>query len=188
MIHDEPDDVHWADDIKDFQPEYTPVKAWSILQLYTLKGRTSTLTKDNLIPIKYLYYCVYDPIVKRFYKRLARPYPIENLLYPDRPTLTFAGDDQAITNLTRYIDDRNLTILYSTPQINDVSDLLKRLWQANFHTEGKLDYKLYIQILSLSLKLEDFQNNQKGITGYRTVINQLETAITELWQKAIPKI
>ena len=62
--------------------------------------------------------------------------------------------------------------------------LLNRLYKANFKEDGKLDYKLYIKILETSLKLEDFEENQKNITGYKTVINQLQEQISQLWQKA----
>ena len=183
-LHTEENDIRFADSLDDFKPDYTPVKCWSVLQLFTLKGKTTNLIEDNIIPIKYLYYCVFSPSDKRYYQRLARPYSINEVLHPDRPTLTFSGDDQAITNLLRYISDGNLTILYSTEQINDVTMLLNRLYKANFKEDGKLDYKLYIKILETSLKLEDFEENQKNITGYKTVINQLQEQISQLWQKA----
>ena len=184
MIYNEPDDIVYADSLEDFKPDYTPIKAWSVLQLYTLRGKSTNLLEENLIPIKYLYYCVYDANVKRYYKRLARPYSANEVLHPDRPTLHFSGDDQAIANLLRYISDGNLWILMSIPQVNDVTAMLERLWRANFSEDGKLDYRMYIQILENSLKLEDFKENQKNITGYKTVINQMEITIRDLWVKA----
>jgi hypothetical protein len=189
MIHHEENDIVWSDSIEDFKPDYTPVKVWSVLQLYILNGKTTNFIEENLAPIKYLYYCVYDPTIKRYYKRLARPYLINEVLHPERPTLIFGGDDHAIGNLLRYIGDGNLWALYTTQQINDVRGTLDRVYRANLNYQGKLDYRLYIQILTISLKLEDFRANQKNITGYRTVINQMEGQVRDLWAKAsIPKI
>lgn len=180
MIHNEEDSI-WADSLDDFKPDYTPIKCWSVLQLYELRGRTTTLVKANLEYIKYTYYCVYDANVKRYYKRLGRAYTIDQLYF-------FKGDDVAISNLHRFIADGNVTILMSAQQVESVSECLKRLYKSYFSEEGKLDYRLYIKILTLSLQLEDFQDNQKGITGYKTAINQMEEQIRELWQKASPKI
>jgi hypothetical protein len=182
-IHTEDNDIIYADSLDDFKTEgYTPIPCWSVLQLYELKGRTTTLVKDNLVYIAYTYYVVYDTNVKRYYKRLGRAYPISDLLF-------YLGGDVAIDNLLRFVADKNLTILMSAQQVESVSECLKRLYKAYFNEEGKLDYRLYIKILELSLKLEDFSHNQKNITGYRTVINQMEEAIRDLWAKAkIPKI
>jgi hypothetical protein len=178
MIHNDELDCIWADSLDDFKPEgYTPIPCWSVLQLYELKGRTTTLIRDNLQYIRYTYYCVYSPTDNRYYKRLGRKYELDELYF-------YQGDDVAIANLRRFIEDKNLTILMSQQQVESVSETLKRLYKAYFKEEGKLPYKLYIQILTLSLKLEDFTDNSKGVTGYKTVINQMEEAIRELWEKA----
>ena len=176
MIHQEEDSI-WADSLDDFKPDYTPIPCWSVLQLYELKGRTTTLVKDNLQYIRYTYYCVYDPLVKRYYKRLGRKYSLDD-------TFFYKGNDVAIMNLMRFISDKTLTILMSAQQVESVSECLKRLYKGYFKTEGKLDYRIYIQILDLSLKLEEFKEYQKNITGYKTVINQIETQIRDLWAKA----
>ena len=178
MIHNEEDDVIWADALDDFKPEYTPIPCWSYLQLFTLRGRTTTLVKDNLEYVTYTYYCVYDPLVKRYYKRLGRKYKIDEIF-------GFMGDDVAIASLLRFIGDKNLFLLLTPLQVESVSDMLKRLYKGYFSTEGSLDYRLYIQILDISLKLEDFKDNQRGITGYKTAINQMEMKIADLWKKAV---
>ena len=177
MIHNDNNDIIWADSLDDFKPDYTPIPCWSVLQLYELKGRTTTLVKANLEYIAYTYYVVYDANVKRYYKRLGHKYSLDE-------TFFYKGDDVAVANLRRFIGDKNLTILMSQQQVESVSECLKRLYKSYFSTEGKLDYRLYIKILTLSLKLEDFKDNSKGVTGYKTVINQMESQITELWQKA----
>jgi hypothetical protein len=180
MIHHEENDIVWADSLDDFKPDYTPIKCWSVLQLFELKGRTTTFVKDNLQYVKYTYYCVYDANVKRYYKRLGRAYSIDELYF-------YKGDDVAIDHLRRYIEDKNVTILMSAQQVESVSECLKRLYKGYFKQDGKLDYRLYIQILDLSLKLEDFTNNSKGVTGYKTAINSMEGQINDLWAKAQEK-
>jgi len=42
--------------------------------------------------------------------------------------------------------------------------------------------------LEESLNYEDYKDNCKNLQGYKTVCNQFEQRITELWQKASPKI
>jgi len=92
MIHDEPDDIHWADSLDDFKTEgYIPIKCWSVLQFYTLRGRTTTLIKENLIYSLYTYYCVYSPSDKRYYKRMGHKYSLDE-------TFFYQGDDIAILN------------------------------------------------------------------------------------------
>ena len=177
MIHDEDDDVHWADDIKDFQSEYTPIPCWSVLQFFELKGRTTTLVKDNLVYARYSYYAVYDPNVKRYYKRLGRKYELDDLYY-------YKGGDVAIDHLLRYVADKNLTLLMPQLRVESVSETLKRLYKGYFNEDGKLDYRLYIKILDLSLKIEDYTDIGKNLTGYRTALNQMETQLRELWEKA----
>jgi hypothetical protein len=181
MIHTEQDDMIWADALDDFKPDYTPIPCWSVLQLFELRGRTTTLIKDNLIYFLYTYYCVYDANVKRYYKRLGRAYTIDELYF-------YKGEDEAISNIRHFVEDKTLTILMSQKRVDSVSETLRRLYKAYFSTDGKLDYRLYIKLLDLSLKLEDFKDNQKGVQGYKTAINSMEGQVAKLWQKAIPKI
>jgi hypothetical protein len=176
-VHNDENDVIWADSLDDFKPDYVPVKCWSVLQFFTLRGRTTTLIKENLEYMRYTYYCVYSPSDKRFYKRLGRKYEIDEVYF-------YLSGDVAVDSLHRFIGDKNLTLLLTPSQVESVSECLKRLYKAYFNVEGKLDYRLYIQILDISLKLEDFRNNQKNITGYKTAINLMEGQIRDLWAKA----
>ena len=181
MIHNEDNDVFWAESLDDFKPDYTPIPCWSVLQLYELKGRTTTLVKDNLQYIRYTYYCVYDPLVKRYYKRLGRKYELDELYF-------YKGDDVAVANLRRFIEDKNVTILMIAQQVESVSECLKRLYKGYFKEDGKIPYRTYIKLLEESLNYEDYKDNCKNLQGYKTVCNQFEQRITELWQKASPKI
>lgn len=180
MIHQEEDSI-WADSLKDFEPDYTPIPCWSVLQLYQLRGKTTTLVKANLEYIAYTYYCIYDANVNRYYKRLGRKYSIDD-------TFFYKGEDIAILNLMRFIGDKSLTILLSPQQVESVSETLKRLYKGYFKEDGKIPYRTYIKLLEESLNYEDYKDNCKNLQGYKTVCNQFEQRITELWQKQSPKI
>jgi len=176
-------DIKWFDDLADVKPEYTPIPCWSLLQFYTLKGRTSTLNRDNLTPIRYLQYVVHSPSDGRYYMKLFRAYDLETLFFY-RKSLTFAGEDEAVSNLRKYVDDGNVTLLFTAQQISETTSLLERLWKANLSGEGKLSYKMYLQILHESLSYEDYKNLDKGMTGFQTVCKQYSDRIAELWKTA----
>ncbi len=80
--------------------------------------------------------------------------------------------------------DGNVHILLTAEQVEDTSDMLKRLWKAKFKTEGKLDYRTYIELLDQSLRLEDYKDYGSNLIGSKTVVNQFELRIEELWQQA----
>jgi len=181
-IHSE-EDITWFDSIEDVKPEYTPIKAWSVLQFFTLRGKSSKLIKDNLDPIEGLYYLLFSPQENRYYKKPYRGYDIDTL-YFYRQTLNFSGEDLAVENLRRYVADGNIWLLFNADQIKDTQSLLARVWSANLTTEGKLDYRIYIQLLKENIDYEDYQSYSKSHIGYRTVCNQFQIRIDELWTKA----
>jgi len=178
------DDISkWGESLDDFKPEYFPIPCSSLLQFYTLKGRTSTICRDNIEVIRYLQYAVYSPTDKRFYMRLFRPYDLETL-YFYRPSLTFSGEDEAVKNLRKYVQDGNVTLLFTQDQVSNTTNLLERLWRANLEGDGKLPYGIYLKLLHERLQLEDYETHGKNLTGYRTVCKQFNDRIAELWKKA----
>ena len=184
MIHTDKNDSKWYENLDEAKADgYFPVKCSSVLEFYTLKGKTSKLLKENLEPIKYLYYTVFDPNVKLYYVKFFRAYPLE-VLFLNRKSLTFGGDDEAVESLRNYVADNNVTLLLTKTQVDNTSDMLKRLYKANLSGEGQLSYRLYIQILYQYLKHEDYKDYGKNLTGYKTVSNQYETRIAELWKQA----
>jgi hypothetical protein len=154
---------------------------------YNIPDKLSELTKANLLPTPFLHYCVLGSDGRYYFRLKYQMYSVDELFFY-RKTDTFSGQDTAIENLREYVASGSLYILYTQQQVESVSECLKRLYKSYFNTEGKLDYRLYIKILEISLKLEDFRDNQKMVTGYKTAINQMETQIRDLWAKAlIPK-
>ena len=183
-IHTDTNDNKWYENLDEAKEDgYMPVKCLSVLEFYTLKGKTTKLLKENLEPIRYLYYTVYDPNVNLYYVKFSRAYPLD-VLYFYRKSLTFSGEDEAVQSLRDYVTDGNVTLLLTKQQVTDTSDTLKRLWRANLSGEGKLSYRLYIQLLHESLQYEDYLDYGKNLTGFKTVCNQYEIKIAELWKQA----
>ena len=188
MIHEEENGSKYYLSIEEAKEDgKIPIKCFSPLQFYTLKGKTTNLLKENIEVIRYLYYTVYDPNVKRYYVKFFRAYPLD-VLYFYRRDLTFSGDDLAVENLRRYIEDGNVTLLFTTPQVADTTSMLKRLWNAYIKGDGQLDYRIYIKLLDESLRLEDYRIYGKNLVGSQTVINQFEMKIAGLWEQAKNKV
>lgn len=184
MIHIDEHDHKYFESLDEAKEEgYTPIKCTSVLEFYTLRGKTSKLLKANLEPIKDLYYALYDPNVKKYYIKYFNLYPVE-VLYFYRRTLDFSGDDPTVANLRRYTDDGNVWLLLTAEQIKATTALLERLYKAQFGREGKLDYRIYVQLLRESLDYEDYMDFGKSLVGYKTVCSQYEKRIAELWKKA----
>jgi len=184
MPHKDKNDSEYYESMEEAKKEgYFPVKVKSLLEFYTLKGRTSILSRANIEPIRYLYYVVCSSSDGRYYKRLFRSYPLDEL-YFYRKSLTFSGNDEAIENLQKYVADNTVTLLFTKQQVDNTTDVLTRLWKANMSGEGKLSYRIYLQILDISLKLEDYKDYGKNLTGFKTACNQLQLKINELWKQA----
>jgi len=178
------DDIsQWADDLEGFKPEYLPVKCFSLLCFFQLKGRTTSMVATNLEPIPNLSYTIFVPHENRYYLKEFRGYDLETL-YQYRPTLTFSGEDMGVENLRRYVHDGRVWLLFTHDQVTQISVMLQRLWKSHFSIEGKLDYRTYLELLKNSIDLEDYRNYGKELVGYKTVCAQYERRIRELWDKA----
>jgi hypothetical protein len=153
---------------------------------YGIADKLSELNKKNLLPIPFLHYCVLGSDGRYYFRLKHQMYSVDELFFYRR-TDTFSGEDRGIENLRKYVVDGSLFILMSAQQVESVSETLKRLYKAYFNEPGKLDYRLYVKILELSLKLEDFQSSQKGITGFKTTVNIMEGQIRDMWEKAKEK-
>lgn len=173
----------WCEKLDDFKPEYFPVKCNTILQFYTLRGKTSKITIENIEPIRYVHYALFSPQEGRYYYKFWHSAPLE-VYYFYRRTLEFSGADLSVENLRNYVEDGNIWMLYTQAQVNDTTEVLKRLWKGYFTGEGKIPYPIYLQLLQQIIDYEDYQDKCKGVTGFKTVSNQYDTRIKELWDKA----
>ena len=173
----------WANTLDDFKEEYTSVKIWSPIQFYALRGRISTIALDNFDPIPDLHYALYSPKEKRYYLKEFTNIPMWEMLFY-KPDKAWDSYDTEVNNYLRYISDGNLFLLLTKEQIDDTTAKLVKLWKANLTGEGKLNYKIYIEIVRVALQYEDYKGNMKGATGYMTVCNSYDNKLIELWKWA----
>ncbi len=186
MIHQ--DDLStWADSPDDFKPDYHPIKVKSILQFYTLRGKTSKLCYENIEGIRYLYYLIFSPQEKRYYKRFWR-YGTLDVYYFYRRTLEFFADDIAVERLISYIDDGNVTLLLTKEQVTNMSDVLLRVGKAYLKKDVKFPYYPFLELMKLSLDYEDYVDKSKSLTGFKTVCNQYESKINDLIKRELSLI
>lgn len=174
----------WVTDIEAVKPEFTSVKVWSTLQFYRLTGKRTVLAKDNLEPIPDLYYLVHSPGEGRYYLKEFRGYSVDELHYYRR-TLTFSGEDDAIMNLRHYVSDNNVFCIFTETQVNDIKEMLSRVFRANIKGVGELKYKTFIHLLEVSLMKEDYSTYYSDGMGYKTVINKFDQEIQALWQSCL---
>ena len=181
-LKSEDDISSWGDSLEDFKPEYTAIKVRSLLQFFILEGRKTVLIKENLIPIPDLHYAVHSSYQNRYYFRRYRGYDIDTL-YLYRKSLTFSGESTEVENLQRYVYDGNVHILLTNEQTENTRSMLRRLWKSHFVVAGAVPYKLYLNLLDQSLRLEDYRENLQGAEGYRTTCHQFEERIRAIWDE-----
>ena len=236
MKHTE-NDIVWYDSLKDAKDEgYFPVKVTSLLQFYTLRGKTPPLIKEkinkyaqdiineskrlgrdkpislatatlaarerlglpesdnstnlsasNLEPIRYLHYLVQSPTDNGFYFKMFRHYPL-NDLYFNRRSLTYSGEDEALSSLRRYVFDEHVTLLFSRDQVDNINTMMARVYHGNVSWQGEFKrndfYKLFFRILDRQLQYDDYLDYGKNLTGFKTTCNLMKEQIQELWKEA----
>ena len=183
------DDIVWYDALADTKADgYFPVKVTSLLQFYALRGKTTILSAANLEPIRYLHYTVHSPTDNRFYFKMFRHYPL-NDLYFNRRSLTYSGEDEALTNLRRYVFDGHVSLLFSRGQVDETNTMMARIYHSNLSWQGEFKrnefYKLFFnEILHLQLQYDDYLDYGKNLTGFKTTCNQMQNKLQELWKEA----
>ncbi len=188
MRHTDENDWTYFDSLEEIEEEgYKPIRVWNPLQFFTLRGRTTKLAKENLIPIPELQYVVLTLAEnKRYYLRTAYGYSVDELFFYRR-TIDFSGDSPTIDTLHRYIYDDRVWLLFTPQMVEDTKKMLERVCRAYVNGEAHLSYKTYIDILEGELKLEDYRDYAKNLTGFRTGCHIQDEGIRELWKKCIKK-
>ena len=182
LLTDDNDNKYFGS-LDDMKPEYFPIKVWNILQFYTLIGRKVIISKDNVIPIPNLKYCVFSPHEKKYYLRDFYPWSLD-AFYFYRKTIYFSGEEETIEALRRYIVDGNVHILMNKTQVQDMTNLLKRMWKSQYLGDGKLPYKSWIRLLQVNIDYEDYIDYCKDSIGFKTMRNQFEKSIRVIWNEA----
>jgi hypothetical protein len=180
------DGVSWLESLEDASPNYAPVKCFSVLQFYRLKGRATTIIKENIVPIEDLKYCVFAKSDKRYYFYTFREYPLDVLYFKERD-LQWDSFDTELNNLHNYVDDGNVHLLFNPTQVKDTTTMLQRLFKSRFNGEGKLTYRSWISLLEQSLQLEDYKDKCPNVIGFKTVCKQFNERINAIWESNIKK-
>jgi hypothetical protein len=163
------------------KPEFTPIPVRNLLQFYCLSGKKTILAKENLVPIPDLSYLVKakDDL---YYLKDFRNYDVDTLyFYYDDVN---GQPDEAVEALRRYVYDNNVWLLFTPEMVNDTKTMLSRVYKAQFGREGTLTFRLYLEILQESLRLEAYKKLGQ-LTGYKTMQKQFEDTINNLWREAI---
>ena len=179
------DDIsQWGESLDDFKPEYSPVKVWSPIQFYTLQGKRTTIALDNFIPIDFdLVYALYSPQEEKYYFKFFNNIPLGTVLFYKTDN-EWDSWDLDLNNLRQRIDAGLIYLLLTPEQVNDTRSKLRSLYRANLSDDGQLDYKTYIKIVALALQYENYKDTCKSLTGYRSVCNDFDEKLAELWKTA----
>ena len=149
------------------------VRSTTVLDFYTLKGRTVKLTKDNLAPRFGSFYLIANSPTE----------PTMYYLHEFRDTATYR--DVLQRNL-RYINDGALWVLYTDQEVEAMRQTLSRLYKSYHKTEGKLDYHTqYLPLLRANMWLDDYKRNNKHDSNYMVTIKRTEEAIQKLWSHGV---
>lgn len=137
------------------------------------------ITIDNLEPLIPLTYLLHSPKENRYYLKDYRGYSLTEMR-----DLLYSGTDPVINSLDGYIHDGNIFLLFDADGISDMTAMLTRIWGAHFTDKGKLSYTSYIDLAEAIVKLEEYKDYGRELVGFKTVCNQLQLHIDELWDIA----
>jgi len=183
-IHKDDNDWQYYQSLDEARDDgFTVMPVWSTMQFFTLEGRRTQITTANLTPLKDVSYVILGD-ANRYYKREYKCYSL-NELYFYRKSLTFSGEDVAIENLRRYIVDGRVWLLFTAEQTTAMKEMLERVKKGNLSeniTTSELKYRTFIKIMEANIDLEDYKTYSASLTGYKTVCNQFDMKIQNLWK------
>lgn len=188
MIHTDENDWQYYESLDEAKQDgYTPIPVTNLVQFFTLRGRTTTICKANLVPVE----CQYLILAKtaeytRYYLRNYRGYSVDQL-YFYRRDIDFSGEDESIDTLRTHAYDDRLWLLYTEEQVTETKKMLERVVKANVEGEAHLSYKTFIEIVEREVRLEDYKNCYRNQMGFKTVCHSQEEVIRGLWKSTMKK-
>jgi len=163
----------WYNDLSEAKPHYAPVKCYNILQFFSLRGRSTTISIGNIAPIHGISYCYFAD--GKYFMKHYRGWSYEDL---------YKSEDEALRILKARIDAKQVWLMFTLQNISDMTEALKRVYKSQFKEEGKLDYKLFIELMDVICKYEEYRDYGKNLTGFKTCCNIFDKKLNELWSKA----
>jgi hypothetical protein len=164
----------------------TPVPVNNLLQFFTLRGKTSKLAKENLIPLEIEYVILAkEADITKYYLRKYKGWSIDEIYFMKR-SLNFSGSDESIENLHRYVFDDKVWLIFTPEMVEETKKMLDRVRKANVKT-GVLDYRTYITILEAEIRLEEYRVCYSSGMGFRTGCKLQEDNVRNMWLKVAKK-
>jgi len=160
---------------------YQPIKVFSVVQFYQLKGKHAALERDHFEPILYVLYVVLSPQEHRYYLKSFRDTPLYDIYFFE--TILPFKENEAIEQLKRYIEDGHVWLLLNEKQVEDIKQMLARVSKNNVNNGQVIKYRPFIQLCDLSLKREYFQEYRKTASGYKTQLNIFDSQIANIWKE-----
>jgi hypothetical protein len=166
---------------------YTPIKVTSLLQFFTLAGKKVVISTESLEAIPDLHYVYLAPPDKDsepvYYVKPYAGYSVNNLYFyrPDWPMLEV---EEACDIFRARCKAGLVWIIMNEEQVADMSALLKRIYKARTKEDGKLPYKLWLQLLENIVGYDEYQAVGKNHTGFRTLCKIYQDKELDIWKQA----
>jgi hypothetical protein len=159
--------------------DYVAIKCNATTEFYVLKGKTVKMTKENLIPRFGMKYAIYAPPKEG--DRLSDKYYVRE--FREMPDYK-----EYVRGLLPYILDGNIYLLFTPAEVEEMKDMLRRLYKSYHKKEGILDYrKQYIPLLEAYIRKEWYEKAKKHESNYKTCLMQREKHIKYLWELSSEK-
>ena len=159
---------------------FTPIKATSMLSFFKISDKCRVVSKENIIPFPDLQYLIYCKAEGRYYLKRYRNYDIDDtFFYYQRK----GNVKEELESLFMYIADGNLYLLFTAQDLLDIKDMMVRCYKQMFKNEPPTERwsSIFYEIMREILRYDEYKDIGKELTGYKTVCNQFETRIAELW-------
>jgi hypothetical protein len=184
MIHADSNDFQYYSSLDEIRSDgFMPIHVRSVLEFFTLAGRKTIFSKDNFIPIPDLQYVVLNGENRYYVRNVHKDWTLDAIYFYGRNASLFT-EDCAIENLRRYVDARRVWLLYTIEMVKNTSEMLTRVYKSQLQGDGKLNYRLYLEIAGENLRLNSYKEDKKNDTGFKTQCKIQEDHIAELWKSA----
>lgn len=185
MIHESELGIRHYESLDEARADgWTPIKALSPLYFFRLIGKRTTLLKANLEYMQ-LPYLILGSDGKYYFRDNVRIRDIDDMLYYYNQNDRSVSEE--VETLHMYINDGRLWLLYQPDDIEEMKDMLTRVYQAKNSGEGTVPYKTFMQILTICLSYETFRNDRKETEGYKTICKSQEDNINAMWKEVYNK-
>lgn len=174
------DDISsWYESLDEIKEDgLVAVKALNIYSLFKMKGKTSKITLDNIESYSGQY-LLHSPKENRYYIKTYKEYS-----YTEFMDLVHDGSDTYINDLVNKISDGNIYLLFTYDMVSDMKTMLSRVYKGTLSGEGTLQYKTFLKLLELTIKLEEYKSYGRELRSFKTVCNILQEDIDAVWKKA----